>query len=219
MPGRAPLERRVVGPLDRHQVVDADLRLLVLHEVLRHAGRQLRVARAAPPASPRAWRRSPSARAAARRRGARAARAPGGRSRRGSVRPSFASSSDFALGQSHARAEAAVEPHDDRVLQRLVLRVAVVGQLLERRQIGRPARSNPQASGRSRPPRAAGSSARTRGSRARRRPRRASSRRWRAALRRSSGGDASTPSDFESGPRPRPPRPRRAPGRPAPRPT
>ena len=41
--GRAPLERRVVGPLDRRQVVDAELRLLVLQEVERQADVEVRV--------------------------------------------------------------------------------------------------------------------------------------------------------------------------------
>ena len=43
MAGRAPLERRVVGPLDRRQVVDPELRLLVLEEVEREADVELRV--------------------------------------------------------------------------------------------------------------------------------------------------------------------------------
>ena len=133
---RAPLERRVVRPLDRRQVVDEELGLLVLEEVEREPDVELRVRGerlqrvVAGGEGVHQDEREPRVVALAQREhlagdDVQEAVAVLGLEQR------------LGAGQAHARAEAAVEAQHDRLLQRLALGVGVVGELVELREAGR----------------------------------------------------------------------------------
>ena len=171
--GRAPLERRVVRPLDRHQVVDADLRLLVLHEVGGHVGREGVVLRerlerlVVRVEGVHQHEREPRAGPAPR-----LEHLAGDDVEEGE--PVLGLDQRLGLGHAHARAEPAVELDHDRL-----------GRAARRRPAGRrapgrprPARSRTPAACRSRPLRAGGSSGRRCRSPARGALPGASSRRW-----------------------------------------